>query len=356
MAMCGGDRRFAVPRPVYVSLPSVGVIGMMLFGCIIAVRVRCGARRSLSLADRTSAVAETARGQTTPGYGGQVTGDQALTALADALAKAAGDPTALFSTDLDALADRVAKTCPDIEHHLPARLAIGQLHLLRFLVLTRRPGAAVEAMPTEARRADEWLRPVAEKDAIPEPVRPAFDLLWRALDQRQPDATALRARITVDRRKVANSGDRVVHLASLGIDLRMLFDQTGDLADLREAATIGRELVAATPPEHPDFELHLSVLGVPLGMLADKIGDLSSLRDAVEFARYCCAAIPDKQSVYGGELSNFGLALRNLYERTGDEAALLLALTAGRASVAAIPPGNPVHAKVLVPRPRRLAR
>ena len=84
-----------------------------------------------------------------------MTGDQALTALAEALAEAEGDPVALFSTDLDALAGTVAATCPDIEHHLPARLLIGQVHLLRFLALARRPGTAFEAMHTEARHADQ---------------------------------------------------------------------------------------------------------------------------------------------------------------------------------------------------------
>src|SRR6202012_3832931 len=124
--------------------------------------------------------------------------------------------------------------------------------------------------------------PVAEKNAIPEEFQPAFELLRHMLGQVEPDAATLRARIAADRRKLAGSANRVGHLASLGIDLRMLFDQTGDLADLRAAVRIRRELVAATSPAHPDFAMHLSVLEVPLGMLAERVGDLPSWRAAVE--------------------------------------------------------------------------
>lgn len=245
------------------------------------------------------------------GYCGWVTGapigrDQAVAALADGLAHAAGDPAVVFSGELDALAGSVAEACLDIEHDLPARLAIGRLHLLRFLTLAGRGLAPVETMRTELQLADQWLRPVmdARPDMVPEPVRQAFEMFSGLFDPRSPDTVTLRTRVRADRSALTDTGlgyaDRLRHLTSLGIDLRMLFDQTEDLAVLREAVEIGREVVAATSPEHPDFEIHLSVLTVPLEILFERTGDLAVLREAVRFARYTAPLSPaGKPSIRG---------------------------------------------------------
>ena len=52
-----------------------------------------------------------------------------------------------------------------------------------------------------------------------------------------------------------------MYLSNLGAALRNRFVSAGQLADLDEAITAGRDAVATTPPDDPNHPMYLSNLG-----------------------------------------------------------------------------------------------
>jgi tetratricopeptide (TPR) repeat protein len=312
--------------------------------------------------------------------------ERAQLALGAALAEAltGTDPAAILSGTLITLADDLVRTCPGIDHDWELRLLIGQLHFMRFGALLK--GADPAAAIAEIRLIDQWLGPVmaGAPDMVPQPIQQFLEQIGKVYATSDP--TVLGERVRQKREAVAitphGHPGRLIMLTSLGIELRMLFDQTKDLDVLREAVDVGRQVVAATSPEHPDFGVHLSVLTIPLRQLVGHTSDLSTLWEAVQEVRNAIklpaehpsyldrlsALEPVLLALYertadldalqeaiaflrrfvatgrhddlnrGGDLSDLSLALRFLFQRTGDSEALLEAVDTGRKAAAIISP------------------
>jgi hypothetical protein len=123
--------------------------------------------------------------------------------------------------------------------------------------------------------------------------------------------------------------------------LQERFNRIGELADLDEAITVTRELVAAAPAGHPDRPAYLSDLGAALQARFAHTGALTDLDDAISVVRDAVAASPAGHPGHAMCLSNLGNALVARFARIGEPADLDEAVAAGREAVAASPAGHP---------------
>ena len=133
-------------------------------------------------------------------------------------------------------------------------------------------------------------------------------------------------------------------LYNLSVALRAQYERTGNKADLTEAIEVGRAALAATPAEHPNHALCLTNLGAALQDRYMRTGDKADLDEAIEIDRAALAAAPADHPFRGGILSYLALALRVRYGFAGALADLDEAVKVGRAALAATPAGHLNHA------------
>jgi hypothetical protein len=131
------------------------------------------------------------------------------------------------------------------------------------------------------------------------------------------------------------------------IALWELFQLTGEIAALVEAAAACRSSVALVPEGHPLRPRVLSNACMTLRALYERTGRPQALRDAVELGRQARSAMAAEGTSDGAVWSNLGIALRALYEAERDPDVLREAVSAGREAVAAVTDDDPVKPRYL---------
>jgi CHAT domain len=252
---------------------------------------------------------------------------------------------------------RRLRATPGWEHDLHARLDLGWLHWYRYEELP-----AGQDDP-EADAAVEALVPcfVAGLEPLPEQLLPelaggAFPLaaamLQRAMSSPGPEPVAAAAALY--RRIVAAvpgdyAANRGQALSMLGFSLQLLFERTGDPADLDAAVTAGRQGADAVPSGHPGVLAVLVNLAVGLRMRYDRTGATAGRGDideAITLLRRASALAAGGADT--AVLVNLCASLRARYDRYGDAADLQAAIDAGRRGIAAAPAGHPERLMLFV--------
>ena len=101
-----------------------------------------------------------------------------------------------------------------------------------------------------------------------------------------------------------------------------------------EAVTVGRDAVAAAPPDYPYRAGYLSNLGGALQKRFERTGNPADIDEAVAVGREAVAVIPPGDPGRATALSNVCRALRIRFERTRNQGDLDDAVIAGRTAVA----------------------
>jgi CHAT domain-containing protein/tetratricopeptide (TPR) repeat protein len=173
----------------------------------------------------------------------------------------------------------------------------------------------------------------------------------RLLFERTGQQTVLEEAVQVGRDAVAATPDdhtnRTVSLTNLGLVLQTLYERTGQQTVLEEAVQVGRDAVAAAPDDYADRAGVVSNLGLVLRLLYSRTGHQTALEEAVRLEREAVAATPDDHPDRAMYLSNLGIVLQLLFERTGRQALLDEAVQLGRDAVAATPHNHPNRAMYL---------
>ncbi|MGX1315936.1 tetratricopeptide (TPR) repeat protein [Streptomyces calvus] len=146
----------------------------------------------------------------------------------------------------------------------------------------------------------------------------------RSLAEAVPDgtdaseATAAAAQaVDVAREAVAADPDRADFLNGLSHALLVLFQYTGDVGTLTEAAEVGRAAVAAAPQGGPEHAGRMGNLVFTLFRLHDAVGGDDVLWEAVALGRRAVAALPEGHRNRPPALSHLGTILVRAYEHTG---------------------------------------
>jgi tetratricopeptide (TPR) repeat protein len=174
----------------------------------------------------------------------------------------------------------------------------------------------------------------------------AGQVLHQAMGSSDPGALA--AAVHLQREVLAatppDHPDRHGRLYNLSVVLRVQYERTGSTDNLDEAIEVGRAALAATPAEHPNHVLCLTNLGAALQDRYMRTGDKADLDEAIEIDRAALAVAPAEHPFRGGILSYLALALRVRYGFAGALADLDEAVKVGRAALAATPAGHLNHA------------
>lgn len=277
--------------------------------------------------------------------------EKALAALNEHLARARVEPALILAPEAGAAAEALAggtdpSTDPTVAH------ALGWYHWARW-----------EALP-EGRDADaaaaavRYFTPVfhLSPESVPDAIK-------QVLGEDDPDdpVTLLRDYQTSGRRDVLDRAVAACRAAAAGrgnpnlgnelnnlvAALSMLFERTGRLDVLVEAAQVGRDAVAVTPPTHKRRARYLDNLGGVLRTLAAHTGQLDVLREATQASRDAVAASTEDHPLRGMFLSHCTGSLYVLYERTREPDLLPEAVRTGREAVAAMSPADPARAGAL---------
>ncbi|WP_170323081.1 CHAT domain-containing protein [Acrocarpospora macrocephala] len=173
----------------------------------------------------------------------------------------------------------------------------------------------------------------------------------KELSKQTGDLAQLKEAVDFGRRAVAAAAaddrNRVVYLSNLGFYLQALFERTKQIQTLSEAIDFGRQAVELAPPGHLDRALCLANLAVAQRLLFEAIKDKNVLAEAVELGRESVAITAATDPNRARYLSNHGYALRIWSEQDGDEAALTEAVALGREAVALTPEDHPSRAMYL---------
>ncbi|KAH8654745.1 CHAT domain-containing protein [Ilyonectria robusta] len=138
--------------------------------------------------------------------------------------------------------------------------------------------------------------------------------------------------------------DRARWLNNLGTHLGDRYSRTGAMADLEEAIRVGQEAVDATSLDHPDRVIFLDNLGLRLGDRYSRTGAMVDLEEAIRLAREAIDATPLDHPNRIIFLGNLGLRLGDRYSRTGAMADLEEAIKVGREAIDATPSDHPNRA------------
>ncbi len=165
------------------------------------------------------------------------------------------------------------------------------------------------------------LRLVYEESRDLADLAEAMAVLEAAVNQRKP-----------------GSAERAMPLDNLGLALRDLYAATGDVAHLRRAARLHEEAVT-TAAEGPDRTLYVNNLGGARWELYKYAGDRADLEEAVALFDQAVRATPADSTDLPMRLANLAASLRDSFLETGDMAVLDRALTAVRDAVGSSPAG-----------------
>ncbi|MFE3247763.1 CHAT domain-containing protein [Streptomyces sp. NPDC059209] len=212
----------------------------------------------------------------------------------------------------------------------------GEVSALREAIATGR--AAVEAAPAGIPPADraQYLHNLSES--------------LRTLAEHSTDPAAAEEAVAVSRAAVDAAGEGPhgrTRPNGLGAALLQLYEYTGDVAQLVEAATCERAVVAALSADDPARLLPLNNLGLALRLRYEAVGGNDLLEEAIGIGRAVVAALPDGHPHLAMALSNLANALARKNERDGGVERAPEFLTYARAAVDATPVGHPDRPKWL---------
>ncbi|GAA0466299.1 hypothetical protein Aca07nite_77180 [Actinoplanes capillaceus] len=146
--------------------------------------------------------------------------------------------------------------------------------------------------------------------------------------------------ITVGRAALAGGADRLRWFgANLAASLVWRFEQSGDLAGLREAITVFQRTADALPDGDPVRVTCLSGLGGALITLFNADGDPGLLTEAITAGRAAVEAGPDDATAH----ANLALSLRTRFLATGEPADLDESIRLARVAADDAHAGDPNH-------------
>ena len=251
---------------------------------------------------------------------------------------------------------RNLRSTPGWDRDLRARMALGWLHWFRYEALPAGQDAEEEEAALTA------LLPcfLADRGPMPEELLPdlagaAFAEAASMLEQAAtlPDTGPVLAVAGLYRRILAATppdapANRAMALGMLGMALQILFERTGDLADLDQAVEAGRQAADEMPAGHRGQLAVLINLAVALRMRYDRTGAASGRQDIDEaIAVLQRAATLTAAADSAAVLVNLGGSLRARYDRYGDPADLEVAIDTARQALAAIPDYHPERPRLM---------
>ncbi|MFE0674899.1 CHAT domain-containing protein [Streptomyces sp. NPDC058867] len=290
----------------------------------------------------------------------------ALAALQQCVEGSVAKPARILEPEAERSAARLTALVT-METDVEAFRLLGMYHWLRSLALDERSG--LEAMDSVLR----FMLPVfwADPDRVPEPLRTLFrshsgmaplahgspEELGRqaramvATFSRSGEVQDLRSAATYFRAAVARTpngdADRLVRLNDLGVCLRDLYGRTRNQEVLTEAIATERAALRAALG-HPGYAVRVSSLDHLLGLRADRSGEPRAYAEAVQAVRGALDALPPDSPERASVLSCLAGALGREYQATGRLDALEESLGAIREAVTVTPADGPDRTMYLV--------
>lgn len=244
----------------------------------------------------------------------------ALAALQQCLDRCVRDPLGILEPEAERAAVGLTAVV-EPESDLEAARILGSYHWLRSQVLAQRGGMG------DLDAVLRFMLPVywADPDLVPEPLRTAFRMEagLAPLVREGPEALGRRASAMV-----------------------FAFDRSGELQDLRTAATYFRAAVARTPHGHRDRLVRLSDLGVCLRDLYARTQNQDVLAEAITTER-AALRLARGRSGYALRVTSLEHVLGLRAKYTGEPRAYAEAVQAVREALDALPPNSPERAAVL---------
>ncbi|MFF0728442.1 CHAT domain-containing protein [Streptomyces sp. NPDC004134] len=237
----------------------------------------------------------------------------------------------------------------------PAVAAAAVPHVARMYEAAEADAGPRPAVATAAllRRITDALSPAAGAQWQPVRAQLLSDLaaVHQLVFERTGNTADLTAAVDTARQALAdtpeNGPDRAMCLSNLGTGLRRRFAHTGDHGDLDAAVSCLRQAVDGLPEDHQDHAGALSNLGNALHTRFQHTGALADLETALRLQIRAVELLPAGHPARSATLSCLGTVHQTRYVRTGDEADLTAAVGALRRAVDALPPGHPQRAGML---------
>jgi tetratricopeptide (TPR) repeat protein len=290
----------------------------------------------------------------------------ALAALQQCLDRSVTDPARILEPEAERAAVGLAAVI-EPETDLEAARVLGSYHWLRSQLLAQRGDMG------DLDAVLRFMLPVywADPDLVPEPLRTAFrmDPGLAPLVREGPEALGrrasamvfafgrsgelqdLRTAATYFRAAVARTPhghrDRLVRLSDLGVCLRDLHARTQNQDVLAEAIRTERAALRLARGR-PGYALRVNSLEHVLGLRAEYTGEPRAYAEAVQVVREALDALPPNFPERAAVLSCLAGALGREYQATGRVDALDESLRAIREAVSLTPPGRPDRTMYLV--------
>ncbi|MFJ3085991.1 CHAT domain-containing protein [Streptomyces sp. NPDC086838] len=162
----------------------------------------------------------------------------------------------------------------------------------------------------------------------------------------------LRAAVVCEREAVAltpvGEPKRPQYLNNLSSALQRVFERTGQVAVLEEAAAAARESVDLSGRDDPNLSMYLTNLGGAFRALYLRTNHMVLLEEAVRAERRAMVLVPEGHPRRAGHLNNLASSLQVLWMRTERPGLLDEALDVQREAVRATPAGHPARAGRLI--------
>jgi tetratricopeptide (TPR) repeat protein len=109
-----------------------------------------------------------------------------------------------------------------------------------------------------------------------------------------------------------------VRLQSLAVSFRDRYRRLGDLKDLEAALKTDQEAVVLTPPEHPQRAERLQSLAVSFGVRYPRLGHQKDMEAALQTNQEAVALVPPEHPQRAERLQTLALSFIDRYRRLGD--------------------------------------
>ncbi|MFF3354109.1 CHAT domain-containing protein [Streptomyces sp. NPDC002917] len=244
----------------------------------------------------------------------------ALAALQQCLDRSVTDPSRILTSEAERAAAGLAAAI-EPETDLEASWVLGLYYWLRSQVPAQRGGT------DDLDAVFRFMLPVfwADPDLVPEPLRTTF--------RTHPGLAPL-----------VYEGPEVLgrHAEAMVV----AFNRSGELQNLRSAATYFRAAVARTPYGHPDRLVRLSDLGVCLRDLYARTQSQDVLAEAIR-TEYAALSLARGRSGYALRVTSLEHVLSLRAKHTGEPRAYAEAVQAVREALDTLPPKHSERAAVL---------
>lgn len=141
--------------------------------------------------------------------------------------------------------------------------------------------------------------------------------------------------------------DRASRLGSSSYYFCKRFERLGVVDDLQRAIQVLEEAVVETPPDSPNRATVLNNLSLCLCMRFERFGALDDLQKAIQAGEEALIATPPTPSERAYSLNNLSCYLSDRFDRLGDPQDHERVVQAREEVLAAIPPGHPERGRVL---------